>query len=176
MAILKFRTYFEEDDTVYRDIAIQHTQNFYDLYLQILKAYDFDKKHQGTFFRSNDKWLRGREISLEKYNKEYITEPLLMKETTIGSEIKDTNQRFIMEYDFTKQWTFLIELYNINKEEDLRLNYPTITRTEGIGPSQYGAKSILGERFADIEEKYDLKESLDGFGEEGETPTEPTEE
>ena len=102
MAILKFRTYFEEDDTVYRDIAIQHTQNFYDLYLQILKAYDFDKKHQGTFFRSNDKWLRGREISLEKYNKEYITEPLLMKETTIGSEIKDTNQRFIMEYDFTK--------------------------------------------------------------------------
>ena len=99
-----------------------------------------------------------------------------MKETTIGSEIKDTNQRFILEYDFTKQWTFLIELYNINKEEDLRLNYPTITRTEGIGPSQYGAKSILGERFADIEEKYDLKESLDGFGEEGETPTEPTDE
>ncbi len=92
-----------------------------------------------------------------------------MKDTTIGSEIKDTNQRFIYEYDFNKNWIFNIELINISKEEDPKLLYPSITRKEGIGPQQYGTKSLLGERFADIEEKYDLKETLDGFGEEGET-------
>ncbi|MEY2639012.1 MAG: hypothetical protein RIR90_494, partial [Bacteroidota bacterium] len=37
-----------------------------------------------------------------------------------------------------------------------------------IGPQQYGTKSLLGDRFADIEEKYDLSEAADGFGEEGE--------
>jgi hypothetical protein len=94
-----------------------------------------------------------------------------MAETTIGSEIKDTNQRFIYEYDFVKNWTFLVELINISKEEDPRVFYPAVTRTEGIGPQQYGTKSLLGERFADIEEKYDLKETLDGFGEEGENLT-----
>ena len=176
MAILKFRAYLEEDDSVYRDIVVKHTHNFYDLFLQVVKSFDFDNKHQATFYRSNDKWLRGREISIEKYDKNYVVDPLIMSETQIGSEIKDTNQRFILEYDFDKQWTFLIELININKEEDPRLNYPSITRTEGIGPTQYGAKSILGDRFADIEEKYDLKETLDGFGEEGEISTEPNED
>ena len=29
MAILKFRIYLEEDDSVYRDVAIRHTQSFF---------------------------------------------------------------------------------------------------------------------------------------------------
>ena len=67
MAILKFRAYYEEDDAVYRDVVIKHTQTFKDLHGAILKSYEFDSKHQATFYRSNDNWDRGREISLEKY-------------------------------------------------------------------------------------------------------------
>jgi hypothetical protein len=43
-----------------------------------------------------------------------------------------------------------------------------MVRKEGIAPSQYGTKSLLGERFADVEEKYDLSKGAEGFGEEGE--------
>ena len=168
MAILKFRIYFEEDDSVYRDIAIRHKQTFLDLHQAVLKAFEFDNKHAATFYRSNDHWQRGREISLEQYDKTYKVAPLLMKETTIGSEIKDTNQRFIYTYDFNKGWTFLIELINISKEENPKLSYPAMVRKEGIAPSQYGTKSLLGERFADVEEKYDLSKGAEGFGEEGE--------
>src|SRR6476469_10539277 len=168
MAILKFRVYFEEDDSVYRDIAIRHKQSFLNLHEAILKAFEFDAKHQATFYRSNDQWQRGREITLEPYDKQYRAAPLLMKETTIGSEIKDTNQRFIYTYDFTKGWSFLIELINVSKEENPKLTYPAMVRKEGIAPSQYGTKSLLGERFADVEEKYDLTQGAEGFGEEGE--------
>jgi hypothetical protein len=168
MAILKFRIYLEEDDAVYRDIVIKHTQYFQDLHFAILKSYEFDNKHQATFYRSNDNWQRGREISFEIYDKAYRVPPLLMHETTIGSEIQDTNQKFVYEYDFNKHWTFLIALINVSKEENSRLTYPVITRTEGIGPQQYGTKSLLGDKFADIEEKYDLADAADGFGEEGE--------
>ena len=168
MAILKFRAYFEEDDSVYRDIAIRHTQTFADLHGAILKSFEFDSKHQATFFRSNDKWQRGREISLEKYNKEYKADPLIMAETSIGSEIRDPNQKFIFVYDFTRNWTFLVELINVSKEENAKLDYPVTIRTEGIAPSQYGTKSILGDRFVDVEEKYDLGAGEDGYGEEGE--------
>lgn len=168
MAILKFRAYYEEDDSVYRDIAIRHTQTFADLHAAILKSFEFDAKHQATFYRSNDNWQRGREISLEKYDKEYKAEPLLMSETSIGSEIRDPNQKFIFVYDFHRNWTFLIELINVSKEENAKLAYPVTIRSEGIAPSQYGTKSILGDRFVDVEEKYDLGAGEEGFGEEGE--------
>ena len=168
MAVLKFRAYYEDDDAVYRDIVIKHTQTFLDLHNAILKAYEFDNKHQATFYRSNDYWQRGREISIEKYDKEYKAEPLIMAETTIGSEIRDTNQKFVYVYDFVKNWTFLVELINVSKEESSKINYPAASRVEGIGPQQYGTRSLLGKKFVDIEEKYELPQKTDGFSEEGE--------
>lgn len=172
MAILKFRIYFEEDDSVYRDVVIRHKQTFFDLHETILKSFEFDSKHAATFFRSNDHWHRGREISLEVYDKAYKAAPLMMKETTIGSEIHDPNQKFIYLYDFVKGWSFMVELINVTKEENPKVAYPSVVRKEGIPPSQYGTKSLLGERFADIEEKYDLTKGAEGFGEEGEGETE----
>jgi hypothetical protein len=170
MAFLKFRIYWEEDDAIYRDVVVKHTQNFTELNDIILKAFEFDQKHDATFFRSNDIWKRGREISKAVYEKEYIAPPLLMEETTIGSEIIDTNQHFIFLYDFAKSWTFLIELIQVikNADADISLEYPIVSRIEGVGPMQYGTKGLLGKTFADIEEKYDLSEAKEGFGEEGE--------
>lgn len=168
MAILKFRVFFEEDDTVYRDIAIKHNQVFFELHQTILVAFEFDCKFQATFYRSNENWQRGRAISLEKYTIEYKVEPLIMFETTIGSEILDPNQKFVYVYDFEKNWKFLIQLIGVSKEENSKIKYPSITRKEGIGPSQYGIKSILGDRFADVEEKYDLSALAEGFTDEGE--------
>ncbi|MEO6584219.1 MAG: hypothetical protein ABIO05_07830 [Ferruginibacter sp.] len=176
MAILRFRIYWEEDESTYRDVAIRHSQTFYDLHLAILKSYEFDSKHKATFYRSNDSWQRGREISLEKYDKVYKAEPMLMKEVNIGSEIKDPNQKFVLEYDFNKNWHFMVELINVDKEENKKLTYPTCVRTEGIAPSQYGTKGLVDSRLAEMEEKYDLQPDAmnDGFSEEGEQGAEET--
>jgi Plasmid pRiA4b ORF-3-like protein len=168
MAVLKFRVYFEEDDSVYRDVVLKHNQHFLELHQVILKAYEFDNKHQATFFRSNDHWQRGREISLEKYEKEYKVPPLSMSETTIGSEIKDPNQKFVYLYDFIKNWYFLVELINVSKEENSKLEYPAVLKSEGIGPSQYGTRGLIGDKLAEVEEKYDLNRSAEGFSEVGE--------
>ena len=170
MAVLKFRVSWEEDDAIYRDVLVKHTQNFQDLHLIILKAFEFDQKHDATFYRSNDTWQRGREMSKEVYDRAYKVAPLLMEETIIGSEIIDTNQHFIYEYDFVKSWSFLIQLIQVvkNADADMTLEYPLVSRIEGVGPMQYGTKGLLGEKFADIEEKYDLNEAAEGFGEEGE--------
>ncbi len=163
MAVLKFRIYFEEDDSVYRDVVVKHNQHFLQLHQGILKAYEFDSKHQATFFRSNDHWVRGREISLEKYEKEYKVAPLIMGETAIGSEIKDPNQKFVYQYDFVKNWTFLVELIHVSKEENSKLEYPAVTKSEGIAPSQYGTRGLVGDKLAEVEEKYDLGRGAEGF-------------
>lgn len=177
MAILKFRIYWEEDDSVYRDMVIKHTQSFLDLHNTILKCFEFDNKHHATFFRSNDNWQRGKEISLEKYDKVYKAEPLIMTETLVGTEIREPNQKFVYVYDFHKNWTFLLELINVNKEENANLTYPSCIRSEGIAPSQYGTKGIISEKLSEIEDKYDLNTEIlaDGFGEEGDE-NESTEE
>ncbi len=169
MAILKFRVYWEDDESVYRDIVIKHTQNFFDLHNVILKAFEFDSKHSATFYRSNDSWQRGKEITLEKYDKIYKVEPLLMTEALVGTQIHDPNQKFIYVYDFHKNWTFKVELINVNKEADRKLTYPACIRNEGIGPSQYGTKGLINEKLAEIEEKYDINSLVlpDGFNEEG---------
>lgn len=171
MAILKFRVYWEDDDSVYRDIVIRHTQTFAELHSAILKSYEFDSKHKATFYRSNDNWVRGREISLEKYDdKNYIAAPLIMSDTPMGTEIKDPNQKFIYVYDFNKLWTFRVELILVDKEENKKLTYPCSIRSEGIAPPQYGTKGLVDSRLAEVEEKYDLNSAamLDGFSEEDE--------
>lgn len=168
MAVLRFRIYFDEDDSIYRDVAIRHKQTFFDLHTGILLAYEFDSKHQATFYRSNDNWQRGKEITLERYEKPYVVEPLLMKDTIIGSQVFDTNQKFIYEYDFVKGWVFLVELINVAKEEDAMMAYPAVIRKEGIAPSQYGTRSLMGDnKLTEVEEKYDLSAVGEGFSEEG---------
>ena len=170
MAILRFRIYWEDDDSVYRDIAIKHTQSFFDLHNTILKSFEFDTKHKATFYRSNDNWLRGREISLERYEKDYKAEPLIMADTLIGTEITNPNQKFIYEYDFNKFWHFMVELITVDKTANNKLVYPCCIRTEGIAPSQYGTKGLVDSRLAEMEEKYDLRPDAlaDGFSEQDE--------
>ena len=174
MAILKFRIYWEDDESIYRDLMIKHSQTFLDLHNCILKCFEFDNKHHATFYRSNDNWQRGKEITLEKYDKPYKAEPLLMHETIIGKEIHEPNQKFIYVYDFHKYWTFLVELINVNKEESLKAEYPVCSRSEGIAPSQYGTKGLINEKLSEIEEKYDLNTAVmaDSYSQEGENDEE----
>lgn len=171
MPVLKFRVYWEEDESVYRDIAIKPNQTFLQFHQSILQAFEFDSKHKATFFRSNDNWQRGREIILEKDTAPRKAEPLLMAETPIAAAVKDPNQKFIYLYDFAKSWTFLVELIGISKDENAKLAYPYCVRKEGLAPSQYGTKGLIGDKLVEMEEKYDLNKegmSEDGFSEEGE--------
>ena len=177
MAVLKFRIYWEEDEGTYRDILIKHKQTFHELHAAILKGYAFDQKHAATFYKSNDQWQEGREITLEKYDRNYKVEPLLMNETVIGTQIADPNQKFIYLYDFEKQWRFLVELINIDKEDNPNMEYPHLTRSEGLGPVQYNTKTTIDSRLAEMEEKFkfDADALLEGFTEEGEEGSESEE-
>jgi hypothetical protein len=65
----------------------------------------------------------------------------------------------------------LVELINVSKEETPKTTYPSTVRVEGIGPAQYGTKSLFGDKFVDIEEKYDLSAGAEGFGREGVSDT-----
>ncbi|MBX6380620.1 MAG: hypothetical protein IRZ01_08075 [Thermoflavifilum aggregans] len=172
MAVFRFRVYWEDDDSVYRDVLIKSDQTFADFHRAILSAFDFDQIHDAVFYRSNDNWQRGREIVLKKDDRPRQAEPLLMAETPVGAAVRNTNQKFVYVYDFQKNWTFLIELIQVMGQENKKLTYPYCARKEGLAPSQYENKIPGNDKLMEMEEKYDLGSddfSPEGFGEEGET-------
>lgn len=170
MPILKFRVYWEEDDNIYRDIALKTGQTFLAFHEAILNAYEFDKKHSASFFASNDKWLRGQEISSEVLVNKKDAPALSMMKTPVSALVNKPDEKFIYTYDPVKKWTFLVELIGVEKEEDSRKEYPYCTKKEGVAPAQTGIKGLANERLMEIEEKYDLSsdEMNEGYGDEGE--------
>lgn len=169
MPILKFRIYWEEEESIYRDILILSGQTFLLFHQAILNAFGFDQKHKATFFRSNDQWQHGREILLEKDEQLRKADPLLMSETTIAEGIRNPNQKFVYLYDYEKQWTFLVELIAVTREKDHKTNYPSCVKSEGPAPGQYGNKKPVKDQMVETEEQYDLNNDDPdaGYGEEG---------
>lgn len=169
MPLLRFRVYWEEDDQIYRDIEIRSNQSFLELHQGILKAYEFDTKHSASFFESNDRWQRGRELSSEVLVNKKDAPALSMSRTPVSALVAKPDQKFVYVYDPVKQWTFLVELIGISKDEDPRRTYPFVLRKEGIGPAQYGVKGVATDKLMEVEEKYDLgaDEMAEGFGSEG---------
>ena len=170
MALLRFRVYWEDDDQIYRDIEIKSGQSFLDFHHGILKAYEFDSKHPASFYESNDRWQKGREINSEVMVNKKDAPALSMTKTPVSALVAKPDQKFVYIYDPLKQWSFLVELIGVSGDEDPRKTYPHVLRKEGIAPAQYGVKGVAQDRLMEIEEQYDLgaEEMEEGFSNEGE--------
>ena len=173
MPLLRFRVYWEDDDQIYRDIEIRSNQTFLELHKAIIQAYEFDGKHTASFFESNDRWQRGREINSEVLVNKKDAPALSMMRTPVSALVAKPDQKFVYEYDPAKHWTFLVELIGVSKDEDPKRTYPFVLRKEGIAPAQYGVKGVAADKLMEVEEKYDLgaDEMAEGFGSEGEEGT-----
>lgn len=178
MPLLRFRVYWEEDDQIYRDIEVRSNQTFIDFHKVIMQAYEFDGKHSASFYESNDRWQHGREISSEVLVNKKDAPALSMARTPVSALVAKPDQKFVYIYDPAKQWTFLIELIGVSKDEDPKRTYPYVLRKEGIGPAQYGVKGVAADKLMEIEEKYDLgaEEMAEGFGSEGESEESATDD
>ncbi|MES2702893.1 MAG: hypothetical protein V4649_09655 [Bacteroidota bacterium] len=178
MTVLRFRIYWEDDDQTYRDIELLGNQTFLDFHNAINKAFEFDGKHPGSFYESNDKWIYGRQISSEVLVNKKDAPALSMLKTPVSALIALPDQKFMYVYDPVKKWTFMVELTSVSKEEVYKRVYPFLLRKEGIAPAQYGIKGVNPDKIMEIEEKYDLgaEEMAEGFGNEGEGGAEESSE
>lgn len=178
MPLLRFRVYWEDDDQVYRDIELRSNQTFLEFHHAINKAYEFDGKHSASFYESNDRWQRNREINSEVLVNKKEAPALSMMRTSVSALITKPDQKFVYVYDPAKQWTFLVELIGVSKDEDIKRIYPFVLRKEGIAPAQYGVKGVAVDKLMEVEEKYDLgaDEMAEGFSNEGEEGTTASED
>ncbi len=146
MPVYKFRVCLEDDDSVFRDIEILPTQTFLEFHQAIQAAFQFDAKHAASFFKSNDNWHKGKEVSLEKKE-----QSLLMSKVPMVYFIDDPHQKILYLYDYDAQWSFYCELISITEEKP-KVNYPVMVRSEGTAPKQYGNTPIVSSSSDSFEE------------------------
>ena len=166
MAVYKFRVTFEDHEDVSRDLEIKSTQSFEELHSAILNCIGFDNKENASFYMSDDNWKKGREISLtEKVNGE--AKLPLMKKSRLCDFISDPHQKIYYIYDFTKEWTFHVELLKIIVGEDVGLMYPRCVKITGEAPKQHETAPKVVPVPEDFnEEEVYVEESADGESEE----------
>ncbi len=141
MASYKFRITFEDYDDITRDIEIKSTQTFLDLHNCLQESIKFDNSKPASFFMSNDRWIKGTEISLNPKTLKDGTDVALMKTAVMNKYIYDPHQKIYYEFG---EWCFFVELIKINTTDD-KNPYPRCVKVNGEAPKQYKVvKAIPG--------------------------------
>ena len=160
MPIYRFKVHFEEYEDTIRVLEIRTSQTFEELHLAIQDAVGFDKAHPASFYMSNDRWIKGQEITLADmgHEEEDRKVPLIMSECKMKDHINDPHQKIIYIFDFIEMWIFHIELIGITLIEDPELTYPACVKSIGPAPKQYDKSGKFGmvdeEEFNEITKFY----------------------
>lgn len=169
MPLLRFRVSWEDDTQIYRDIELKTGQSFLEFHKVILVAFEFDTKFPASFFESDERWERGREINSEVMANKKDAPALSMMRTPVSALVTKPDHKFLYEYRAKKTWNFFVEMIGVKAEEEPNLTYPNIFRKEGVAPAQYGIKGVNLDKLSELEDKYDLgaDEMSEGYSSKG---------
>ena len=150
MTIYGFRVIldFKQAD-IFRDIEISSEANFEDFHNSIVQAFALDTGEMASFYKSDEHWNQGDEISLFPVD----DKAFVMGDWNLEQMCSEQGDKFLYIFDFLNMWTFYVELMEITEPKPGE-SYPTLIYSEGLMP---------GER-EDI--KFETHEDEDG-GEEG---------
>jgi hypothetical protein len=194
--VYRFRVTFEDYDEISRDIEIKSSQTFEDLHHTIQASIGFDSSKPASFFISNDHWIKGQEISLEKKKDKDGNALSLMKASKLSSHIADPHQKIYYVSDYEANWGFFVELIKILPVAEMSKLYPVCVKAVGEPPKQYTTVTkpvVVDEEFdellaveeepveeddsvtSDVEDGVEMDE-IEGMSEEGEEPESEEEE
>lgn len=141
MTIYKFKITFEDYDDVSREIEVKPTHTFLDLHEAIHQSIGFKSEYESSFYMSNDQWRKGKEISNNLTDKRKEQGAVDMAKARICDFIEDPHQKIYYIFDFSKPWTFQIELVAI-LDGKAGVEYPLLSKKSGEAPKQFGGKGM----------------------------------
>ena len=146
---LKFRVLLDSDknEEVFRDIIIANDANFETFYHAVMEAFGFKGDQMASFYVSNDQWDKGHEISLMdmSYDDDSVDELCnVMQKAIIKDFVSESDQKFILVYDFMKMWIFLIELIG---REPMEESVPKIVLNVGTPPLESSKQDLEEDMF-----------------------------
>jgi len=160
--VYRFRVILDSDneDDVFRDLEIRETSTLEDLHNIITQSFGFDGTEMASFYRSDEEWNQGEEISLFDMS-EGVNSVKLMNETLIEDVVNEANTKLIYVYDFLSMWTFLVELAEIVEEVE-GTDYPNLMFVHGQIPNEAPEKIFEAEK-SDEYDVFDDNLNIDDY-------------
>ncbi|MDO7138714.1 IS1096 element passenger TnpR family protein [Algibacter lectus] len=159
--IYRFRVILDNDtdEDVFRDLEIREDDTLEDLHNIITQSFGFDGSEMASFYRSDDQWNQGEEISLFDLSDDGSAR--LMNETAINDVTFEMQTKLIYVYDFLSMWTFYVELAEIVEEAE-GSDYPNLMFVQGQVPDDAPDKVFKAENDDDFNQ-FDDELDLDDY-------------
>jgi hypothetical protein len=150
--IFHFQLLSQECKYFQLEVELSKRHTFFDFHSIIQKSLGYESHQLASFFISDKKWLKEKEISMLDLGINGAAY-FIMQKTNLSDLIHSKGQKLIYTFDFLNDRSLLIELTDIIMEKNL--NEPLVTHKLGDSPMQ-----VLGEDVdvIDQESLIDLRE------------------
>jgi hypothetical protein len=130
--IYKLRVILDNEEDIFRDIAIESSDSLEDLHNALVNAFGFDGNEVASFYTCDDNWNQEDEIPLFDTG-DVPGEMRIMSDFSIEDLLYEKQTKIIYVYDFLNMWTFLVELAAI-EEKQAGATYPDLLYSLGLMP------------------------------------------
>jgi hypothetical protein len=168
--VYKFRIILDNEDDIFRDIAITNNATLEDLHNAIVNSFGFDGTEVGSFYTCNNTWEQEDEIPQFDAGEE-IGQNKIMSDFILKDILDESNTKIIYVYDFLNMWTFFVELAAIEEINPLN-TYPEILFAHGTVPNDNSGFSVTTDDiYGEFEDDIDEDDYFnDEFEQEDEDP------
>ncbi len=137
--IYVLRVVLDAEEDVIRDIAIESKSDLMALHHAIVAAFGLSEGEMSSFFRSNEEWDQGEELSMMDFNAD--TNRNVLEEIAVENAFTAKGSRMLFAYDFLNLWTFYLELLDKRVDKDGK-TYPALVGKLGETPPDAPDKSM----------------------------------
>lgn len=149
--IFHFQILSQECKNFQLEVELSKRHTFFDFHTIIQKSLGYESHQLASFFISDKKWLKEKEISMLDLGINGAAY-FIMQKTNLTDLIHSKGQKLLYTFDFLNDRSLLIELTDIIMEKNL--SEPLVTLKKGETPMQ-----VLGEDVDVIDqESLDLQE------------------
>ncbi len=135
--IFHFQIISQENKNFRLEVELSKSHTFFDFHSIIQKSLGYESHQLASFFISNQRGLKEKEISMLDLGMNGGVY-LIMQKTNLSDLIQDKKQKMLYTFDFLNDRSLLIELTDIIMEKNL--SEPLVTLKLGDTPQQ-----VLGE-------------------------------
>lgn len=135
--IYHFKIISQESKNFHLEVEVDEKHTFFDFHSIIQKSLGFESHQLASFFISDTRWKKLKEISMLDLGINGAAF-FIMQKTKLSDLIESKEQKLIYTFDFLNDRSFYLELTGIIMEKNL--NEPLVTLKQGDAPVQ-----VLGE-------------------------------
>ena len=148
--IYHFQISSQESRNFSLEVKLDGKHSFFDFHSIIQKSLGYESHQLASFFISDKKWMKLKEISMLDLGINGAAF-YIMQKTNLDELITNLDQKLIYTFDFLNDRSFFIELTGIIMEQNL--NEPFVTLKRGETPVQVLGEEIENETMVLVEEE-----------------------